>query len=187
MFSLNTRKSKSGRSAARAALAAMLCLVSAFLFIACPMEGGGGGGDGTTPVVRGNLVNTWENVYAPGTEYEFTTTIKITSGKAEYGGSYEGTIVNKPDFTATDGVLIIRITKYATNYDGNPVATHANVGKFCGLYWKGLTPTEVYLADAYAGYDHALFDTQPAAAAAFTLDKVGDYINWGITAPYTKK
>ena len=192
MFSFNTPQSKSRRLVVRAALAGLLCLASAFLFLSCPMEGStGGGGGGTSSTTSGNLVGTWSYVYDPDGPNEFTTTIRITNTTAGYPGSWEGTIVNSPTFTATTGVLICKITKYADwATPPNPLeSTHSNVGKFCGMYWKGLSAKQVYLADAYSGYDHALFNTQAEAAAAFTpvADKVGTYVPWGITAPYTKQ
>ena len=184
MFSFNASQSKSRRFAARAALAGLLCLASGFLFLACPMSAGNGSGGG----VQGNLAGTW--ITDEGGPYE--TTVTITTTTAGYPGSWEGTIVNSPNFTATTGVLICQITKYADNF-GDPLnPTHANVGKFCGMYWKDLSAGQVYLADAYdtsSGYVHAIFNTQAEAVAAFTpvADKVGNYINWSIVAPYTKK
>ncbi|MDR1029984.1 MAG: hypothetical protein LBL76_03825 [Treponema sp.] len=137
----------------------------------------------------GNLVGKWENVYHdPNGAYpDFTTIIEITGETVVYTGSYEATIANEPDFETSYGVLILKFTKYATDYDGNPVATHANVGKFGALYWKDLTDSSVSLADAYKDYVHQLVDTLDTAKTTFTNDKIGDYIDWSGTSPYNKK
>ncbi|MDR2403451.1 MAG: hypothetical protein LBD78_05430 [Spirochaetaceae bacterium] len=140
------------------------------------------------PDEKGSLAGVWKNVYHdPTGEYpDYVTEITITGNTVVYQGSYEAEIVNTPNFEAPYGVLIIKFTKYATNYDGNPVTTHANVGKYGALYWKDLTVSLVYLADAYTGYTHRMFTNLQAAQMAFTDEKVGDYVDWSITSPYNK-
>ena len=186
MFSFNSGSTTKPRFALFKALAVPLCLITAFLFLGCPMEGSSGGGGGNN-TITGNLVNTWEYVYDPGGANEFITTIKITKTTITYEGNYTGTIVNPPNLTTQSGVLIIQFTKYANNYDGNPVTTHANVGKYGALYWKDLSANSVYMADAYEGSTHTMFSNLQEAKTNFTLDNVGDYIDWSITSPYTKK
>jgi hypothetical protein len=140
----------------------------------------------------GVLTGTWKNVYDPGGDNEFTTEIRITPTAINYVDSYEGTIKNSPDFKAPYGVIIIQFTKYATNYDGNPVATHPNVGKFGAIYWKDLTSDSVYLSDAGIAsdeapyYTHTMFPNLEGARAAFTNENVNTYVNWSIISPYTK-
>jgi hypothetical protein len=161
------------------ALVVMFCLSTAFMFTGCNT------GDDTA----GNLNGTWKNVASyEGTDY--ITIIKIdTSAKTiMYEDSYEGQIANSQDFTATNGVLIIKFTKYA-DWGEDPSATHANVGKFGAMYWTGLTSNQVSLADAYTSYTHTMFDSIEAAQTAFTpaADKVGTYVDWSMTSPYTKQ
>lgn len=134
----------------------------------------------------GILTAKWTNISGG-----YTTTITITDSSVVYHGTYEAAIVNKPDFTASDGVLIIRFTKYA-DWDGEPSTTHGNVGKYGALYWKELTASSVSLADAYKKINdtdqfpsHTMFSEIGQAQAAFTNDAVGDYIDWSITSPYT--
>jgi hypothetical protein len=133
----------------------------------------------------GALTGTWKNV--AGENGEYVTTIKITSNTINYVGSYEGKIVNSPDFEALYGVLIIQFTKYADNWGDEPSASSTNVGKYGALYWKELTPDSVYMADAYVNYVHTIFGTRDEAKKAFTNDDaVNTYVDWSITSPYTR-
>ena len=164
------------------ALAVMFCLSTALLFTGCNTEP-------ETVDTAGNLNGTWKNVASyGGTDY--ITIIKInTSAKTiVYEDSYEGQIANSQDFTATNGVLIIKFTKYA-DWGEEPSTSHANVGKFGAMYWTGLTSNKVSFADAYTGYVHFIVDTIEAAQTAFTpaADKVGTYVDWSITSPYIKQ
>jgi hypothetical protein len=143
-------------------------------------------GCSSDPDDTGNLVGKWVNVYDPGGPNQFVTTIYISGGAVMYEGNYEAVIVNAPDFEAPHGFLIIQFTKYATNYDNNPVSTHANVGKYSALYWKDLTVSSVFLADAYSGIDHAIKNTLGEAYAAFTNDTAGTFVDWSQTSPYNK-
>jgi len=137
----------------------------------------------------GHLNGVWINNSAG-----YITTIKIdTSAKTvEYVNSYKGDIVNAPDYTAVNGVLIIKFTKYwDMDYSSYPDITYTenttNIDKYGALYWKGLTDNSVYMADAYdASYNHVMFDDFSEAQTNFTIDKVGDYIDWSIVSPYTK-
>jgi hypothetical protein len=161
--------------------------VSPFVLVLCLAAGALGlTGCPTEPDDTDNLIGTWTNVWHPDEEDEYITTVIITDKTVVYQGSYEGTIANEPDFEAASGVFIIKFTKYATDYDGNPVTTHANVGKYGALYWRDLTSSSVFMADAYTSYTHTLVDTLPNATAAFTEDKVGDYIDWSMVGAYTK-
>jgi hypothetical protein len=159
-------------------LALALFLSAGLMFTGCNTD------DNTA----GNLNATWKNVASyGGTEYITIIKINTSAKTVVYEGSYEGQIANSPDFTATDGVLIIKYTKYA-DWGEEPSTAHANVGKFGAMYWTGLTSSQVSLADAYSGYDHTMFDTIEVAQTAFTpaADKVGTYVDWSITSPYTK-
>jgi hypothetical protein len=148
----------------------LLCLVAgAAFFTACD----------TGNKVPGLLTATWKNVAG-----DYVTIITITENTVVYQGSYEADIVNDPDFTALNGVLIIKFTKYA-DWGSEPNANHDNVGKYGALYWKDLDGSSVSLADAYTGYTHTMFDDLTDAEVAFTNDKVGDYIDWAITSPYS--
>jgi len=132
----------------------------------------------------GNLNGTWDDGWSP---------VKIdTSAKTIVSGSYEANIANAPNgYTASSGVLIIKFTKYADFGAGAPSTSHANVGKYGALYWTELTASSVRLADAYDNttWVHIMFPSLEEANKAFTpaADKVGTYVNWGPTAPYTKK
>jgi hypothetical protein len=135
----------------------------------------------------GNLAGTWTNVSGG-----YTTTITITSDTVTYAESYEAAIVNKPDFEAANGVLIIKFTQYA-DYRSDLSTSHANVGKYGALYWKELTASSVSIADAYKKVNaadeypsHTMFDTLAEAQGAFTIGKVAEYIDWSITSPYAK-
>jgi len=158
-------------------LAVMFCLSTAFLFTGCNTD------DNTA----GNLNGTWKD--------NFSTIIINTSAKTiSYENNYEGQIVNSPNFTTTDGVLIIKFTKYwDADYSGYPNVVYTenttNINKFGAMYWTGLTSDQVSLADAYTGYTHTMLDTIETAQTAFTpaADKVGTYVDWSITSPYTKQ
>jgi hypothetical protein len=162
----------------------MLCLSAALLFAGCSGAGAGAG-------AKGNLNGTWDDGFGYGLVL-INTSAKTVIMKDDY----EGTIVNSPDFTAANGVLIIKFTQYITKvYDSSPpydftsTPTPENIGKFAALYWTELTVNSVKLADGYEGFDHVMFATQELAEAAFlpAADTVGTYAPWGITAVYTKK
>jgi hypothetical protein len=134
------------------------------------------------------LPNTWTNVSGA-----YTTIITITPTTISYSDSYEGTIANTPDFGASDGILIIKFTKYADWSSGSAVLSdsHANVDKYGALYWKELTPTSVSMSDAYKKINetdeypsHTMFNDLETAKTNFTRDNEGMYINWSITSPY---
>ncbi|MCL2139940.1 MAG: hypothetical protein FWH41_10490 [Treponema sp.] len=152
-----------------------LFLVS--MFIACSME----------DEESGNLNGIWSN-NANG--YISTIKIETSSKTIDYADNYQGKIVNSPNFTAANGVIIIEFTKYINwDYSSEPYTSSENfekIGKFGALYWKQLKPNSVYMADAYIGWEHAMFDTIENATEKFTMDNVGDYINWSIVGPYKK-
>ena len=163
------------------ALVVLFCLSTGLLFTGCNTE------PDPENDAAGDLNGTWKNVASfGGTDY--ITIIKIdTSAKTVvYQDSYEGQIANSPNFAAADGVLIIKYTKYA-DWGETPSTSHANVGKFGAMYWTGLTSSKVKLADAYSG-THVMYDTLATAQSAFTpvADKVGNFVDWSITSPYTK-
>jgi hypothetical protein len=150
------------------------------LLLAGCAEGGGGSSTATA-----NLNGTWKDNY--GT----TITINTSAKTIEYSNSYKGTIENTPKYTAVNGVLIIKFTKYTdADYSNYPEVTYnentENIGKYGALYWKDLTSNSVYMADAYTGYTHTMFGTLSEAQTNFTLDRAGNYIDWSITSPYTK-
>ncbi|MDR2096012.1 MAG: hypothetical protein LBP76_10925 [Treponema sp.] len=151
-----------------------LCLVMGMaVFSGCDLDG-----DDT-----GNLAGTWTNVAG-----SYVTTITITNNTVVYSGSYEATIENAPDFEATNGVLILKFTKYVDWSTDEAILKddHSNVGKYGAMYWKELTASSVSLADAYTGTTHVLVDDWSTAQTTFTNDAVDTYINWSITSPYTK-
>jgi hypothetical protein len=138
----------------------------------------------------GHLNGVWIN-----NANDYITTIKInTLAKTiEYAGGYEGTIENAPDFTAANGALIIKFTKYWEWIENDGKWTSAEnpnsdcIGKYGALYWKGLTDNSVYMADAYdTSYNHVMFDKLQTALTNFTMDNVGNYVDWSIVGPYTK-
>jgi hypothetical protein len=152
----------------------------AFCFVVTLLSGCAGGGAGDGGVIFGDW--SWSN-----SSFSYTVTITGNRVISTCGPYYEASIESITDSTAPYGVLIIKFIKYA-DWD-NPPATdsHANVGKYGALYWKDLTASSVYLADAYTGFTHALFDNLATAKANFTIDKTGDYIDWGVgTSPLTK-
>ena len=159
-------------------LFALFCL-SAFLLLA---------GCSTEPD-EGNLHGTWVNVFRdPAGELpDFITTIKINTSimTIEYVGDYEGTIINNPDFSAVNGVIIIRFTKYG-DWGEEPTLEHENVGKYGALYWRDLGLNSVRMADAFIGFDRAMFNTIGEAQINFTMDKASDYIDWSIIGIYTR-
>jgi hypothetical protein len=133
----------------------------------------------------GDLNGTWDDGWNP-------VIIDSSAKTIVYTGSYEGVIANAPNgYTAKSGVLIIQFTKYANFGAGTPSTSHANVGKYGALYWTELTASSVRLADAYntTTWVHVMYPTLAEANAAFTpaADKVGTYVDWSPTAPYTKK
>jgi len=154
----------------------------------------GGTSSTVTATVTANLNGEWKDSY--GTIVTINTSAKTIKYMVDASHtSYEGQIVNSPDFTAANGVLIIKFTKYYTiEYDWNPPydmtkyeETPANNGKFGALYWKDLMSNSVYLADAYdSSYNHVMYSTLNEAQTNFTMDKVGNYIDWSYTSPYKK-
>ena len=141
--------------------------------------------NGTEP---GHLDGVWINVFRMQGEPDFITEIRIDAEAQTilYVDSYEGTIVNSPDWTAAHGVLIIEFTRYNDFMEPPPRSDHPNVGKFGALYWRDLSRGSVFMADAYIGFDPALFDTIQEAQTNFTLHNVETFIPWGITGLYTK-
>jgi len=146
------------------------------------------------PTTSGYLIGVWSDGYG--------SSITITSSTIKYmvdanHTSYEGVIVNAPDFSTSDGALIIKFTNYYDiTYDSNPpfgiTGYTQNSGKFNkygALYWAELTDSSVKMADAYNGTTHAIFDDQATATSAFlpAADKVGTYVPWGITSAFIKQ
>ena len=160
------------------ALFVLFYLPAALLLVGCKQE----------PVV--NLNGTWSYVNTSNPTYNYDVIINTSAKTIVYTGNYEGQIANSPDYTAANGVLIVKFTKYA-DWGSAPSATHDNVGKFGALYWTEQTVSSVKLADAYnADYSLAAFDTLAAAQSAFepAADKVGTYVSsWSGIAPLTKK
>jgi hypothetical protein len=155
---------------------ALLAVCAALLCVGCPVEPS-----------AGDLNGTWKNISSyEGVDYVTIIKIDTTAKTIIYEGNYEGNIENTPNYDAVNGVLIIKYTKYA-NWGETPSNTHNNVGKFGALYWHKLTASTVYMADAYTGYDPVIFGTLAEARNNFTMDKVGDYVNWSIIGAYTKQ
>jgi hypothetical protein len=169
-------------------------LAAVLLVLSCPSPAGSGGGGGGGSA-SGNLNGVWTFHYKgndttqdPPVYYDYVTTIKIANGTYEYGDTqsggyafwYKGQIANSPEYTAASGVLIIKFTAYT--------ADSTRTGKYGAVYWTQLTANSVRMADAWTGppYVHTLFDTLQEARTNFTIDRMGDYIDWSITSPYAK-
>jgi hypothetical protein len=158
---------------------ALACLSVALLFSACQTEDD----------MAGYLDGVWINGYQG---YITKITINTSMKTIEYEGSYEGTIENNVDFSSVNGVLIIKFTKYWEwiENDGEWIsAENPNsdcIGHYGALYWKGLTANSVYMADAYEGSNHIMFNDPQDAQTNFTMDKAQDYIDWSVVGPYTK-
>lgn len=151
--------------------AVSLCLLTAFLFLGCPMGGSSGGGDGTPTV---SVAGTW--TAAAGDKYIITST-KLTYDSG-YGAAYnyEGTIAEVVSFTSTAGIIVFKFTQTTTTETGN-------MGKFTAVYYKDLTANSVSLATANEGspsYATPTAASLQAAKTKFTADKAGDYASiWG--------
>ena len=146
------------------------------------------------------LHGTWINVY-PGQDGEdYITTIEINTSTQTitYTDSYEGVIVNSPDFTARNGVLIIRFTTYwDMDWSELPDITYTenlhNVGKYGGLYWRELGPQSVSMADYWEhetvgetfNSNHIMFDDIDEARVFFTMVR-GAEMDWAGFSVYTK-
>jgi len=154
--------------------AAVLVLFTALLFASCSSDVDS----------SGNLIGTWYDGYAHATIDASTMTIK-------YENSYEGEIINSPDFTSAKGVLIIKFTKYwIGDYSSYPNVTYTQTaiynGQFGALYWNELKSGSVKMADAYEAYTHVMFNNIQDAMTNFTMDKAGNYVDWSILAPFQK-
>jgi len=133
----------------------------------------------------GNLNGTW--FFGSDPFYKINTTAKTI----EYVDNYQGNIINSPDFTAANGVLIIEFTKYFEwDYSDWPnsvsVENPDNIGKFGALYWTELKLNSVRLADYWdENFSHVLFDELTEAVEFFKIEKLVG-ISWSGIAPYTK-
>ena len=171
MFSFNTPntpQSKSRRRIARAALAGLLCLASAFLFLSCPMEGstgggggdGGGGGGGNTPTLYG----TWQGVVKPtNTPDTYTisaTELRYDDNSPAYNFEYKGSITKIVTFDNASGVIIIQYTEVP--------ASQGTVGGYFGVYYRDLSAGTVKMANAYDLSQNAY----PSAASSGDADKM---------------
>ena len=133
-----------------------------------------------------NLGGTWTSTGGDG------YTINTSNNTIEYPNNFIGTIVNSPDYTAPNGVLIFQITKYwdadHSNWpDSVYTETTANNGKYAATYWRNLTHDQVQMASAWIEQDnwvHVMFNTLTEAQTNFTMDRVNIYI--GMWGTYTK-
>jgi hypothetical protein len=156
----------------------MFCLSTALLFTSCEPEQND----------SGNLNGLWSSQYDG---YEINT----KTNKIYYLDNYEADIVNSPDYSASNGVLIIKFTSYFEvvydNTDWSVISegwTDAYNGKFGAVYWIELTSNSVKMANAYDSetWEHSMYNSLPEANAAFTpyQDKAGNFVSqWGT---YTK-
>ena len=163
--------------------AVFLLIALTLLFMGCS--------DGNSPNGASDSVSlngTWNDDWG-------TMKINTSANTIEYVGNNEGKIVNSPNYSAVNGVLIIEFTKYIEmDYSNWPEVTSAenpdNIGKFGALYWRDLKSDSVYMAEAWAmgsgGYEHVMYETIEEARAAFTMDKAGEYVDWSILGIYTK-
>jgi len=119
-----------------------------------------------------------------------------------YEENYEGDIVNFPDYTAPNGVLIFKFTKYwetnwemidpngdfedMNNWTSTTEETDKHNGKFGAVYWRDLKVGSVRMADAYSGFTHVILPDIATAHTNFTLERTGEYVDWSITGTYTK-
>jgi hypothetical protein len=136
----------------------------------------------------GNLVATWKFGDYPS--------YVITADTIEYIGSYTAVIISHSDFEASAGSLIIQFTDYTKyEYGGAPdyelISSAPDpdmIGKYSGVFWKELTPSSVYLADAWQdGPTHVTTDTPEEAQTTFAAENYGDFGLWSPgVAPYTK-
>jgi hypothetical protein len=188
LFSLNSPQHKSARRRGRL-LTLLFGLAAALLVLGCPNPSGGGG---DPPAAKSSLIGVWASPTGDG--YEVTQNSVIYRGfdSAIYGKfSFQGTIKNEPDFTATEGVLIVQ---YAPTDKPNP----ANIpgmqppgGDFQAIYWRSLTANSVILANAANLTPGATIGpettTLAEAKAKFTLADVGNYVGWSGVTPQSKK
>ncbi|MDR2479665.1 MAG: hypothetical protein LBD48_10185 [Treponema sp.] len=185
-FPHSTQSQSKPRFPLSRAAAVSLCLLTAFLFLGCPM--GGSTGDGGGPqATNASLVGTWASGTGDGYIITENTVSYMGFDSATYGKfTFTGDIVNTPDFSATDGVIII---KYRADDKPDPATSMgltAPSGDFFGIYWKSLSSSSVSLANSYkaGGTEETSLS---AALAAFTLDNVGTYVSWaGVTAQSRK-
>ena len=195
MFSFNASQSKSRRFAARAALAGLLCLASAFLFLACPMSAGNGSGGGVSLTLNG----VWKSTYNDG--YTITNSkfsgASLTGGTIVYddgfGGSYGGDIAEIVKFSGTAGVIIFKYTTAPADWQGDAAKTAAIaahvMNKYIAVYYQNLTVNSAQMGTA-SQWDandqdnlaktYPVADSLTAAKSQFTAAKTGDYISqWG--------
>jgi len=162
--------------------ASIFALLMILLFAGCD-----DGTSSTNDPELGTLNGIWKD------SYENTITIDTTAKTIVAEDSYEATIEDgSSDFSATDGVLIIKFSKFCDFMNPPPLTSHANVGKYGAIYWTDLTATTVKMADAYTvdWSNHEVFDDLDSAKEAFTpvADKVGNYVSgWSHISPYTKQ
>ena len=132
------------------------------------------------------LGGTWTSIV------EDSYIINTPNNTIEYQNNFIGTIVNSPDYAASNGVLIFRITNYwdadHSNWpDSVYTETTVNNGKYAATYWRNLTYDQVQMGNAWIEQDiwvHVMFDTLTEAQTNFTMDRANIYIGaWGT---YTK-
>jgi len=145
------------------ALVVLFCLSAAFLFTGCNTE--------PDPVDTGFIpIGEWADSY--GGFYKITkTSIEFDMGGGY--GAFTSSIVVANDFTATSGVIIVRI-------DTAPGGSNT-VGKYTCVYYKDYTNTHVYLAGPIdISYNPIETSTLAEAKNIFIVDNVGTHVtNWG--------
>jgi len=150
------------------ALAVMFCLSTAFLFSGCNTEPE----NVNTHFIP---VGEWTDDY--GGFYKITkTSIEFDMGGGY--GAFTSSVVEANDFTATSGVIIVKI-------ETAPGGSNT-VGKYTCVYYKDYTNTHVNLAGPIdESYDPIETTTLAEAKNTFTVDKVDTHVTyWG--SGYTK-
>ena len=160
--------------------AVILFIALTLLFMGCSHNGSPSKGQTNNVSLNGM----WNDDYG-------TIKINASANTFEYVGNNKGKIVNSPNYSEVNGVLIIEFTEYfELDYSDWPNVTSTenpdNIGKFGALYWRELNSDSVYMSEAWVSYAHVMFETIEEAKTAFTMDKASDYVDWSILAPYTK-
>jgi hypothetical protein len=114
--------------------------------------------------------------------YEITsTTVKYNDGG--YGFDFTATIQKINTFSNTSGVILVKYTKKPKNATKD----------FLGIYYRGLSDTEVLLAGAYEPgpapdfINIAETASLETAEAKFTQTAVADFVEWSVVQPQKRQ
>lgn len=158
-------------------LAALCCLLAAFLCTGCQMEGDNFADSNT---LDSALIGTWKSTYADSyTVSDRTVTYYYDNGESI---GYAGTIEYVSSFSDSAGVIIIKYnaankpTYYDPAHYGDPAYTLPLKGDFVAIYYKELKPdVSVQMGVAYApgGAEQV---TLAEAKEVFTAGNEGTYM-----------